>query len=59
MNEFDTRFDTLLIGYDAEGKDDPTLVVGRKTPGEVIDTVNMFQGEEAIELYRKLINKNR
>ena len=53
MNEFDTRFDTLLIGYDAEGKDDPTLVVGRKTPGEVIDTVNMFQGEEATELYRK------
>lgn len=59
MNEFDTRFDTLLIGYDAEEKGDPILVVGRKTPGEVIDVVNAFQGEEAIELYRKLINKNR
>ena len=48
--------DTLLIGYDfTNGKDTGVLIVGRKTPGEAIDIVNAFQGQEAEELYKRLV----
>lgn len=50
--------DSLLIGFDStNGKDISVLIVGRKTPGEVVEIINAFQGEEANELYRRLITK--
>lgn len=48
--------DVLLIGFDmAHGEDVGVLIVGRKMPNESIDIVNAFQGEEARELYERLV----
>ena len=48
--------DTILVSFDfTHGKDKSVLIVGRKTPGEVVDIINAFQGKEAEELYRKLV----
>ena len=50
--------DTILVSYDfTHGKDVSVLIVGRKEPGKAIDIVNAFQGEEAEELYKKLITR--
>ena len=48
--------DTILVSYcSTHDKDYPVLIVGRKRPNESIEIVNAFQGEEAIELYKKLV----
>lgn len=50
--------DTILVSYDfTHGKDKSVLVVGRKRPKETVEIINAFQGEEAEELYEKLITK--
>lgn len=50
--------ETILVSYEpSNGVDTCVLIVGRKTPGEVIDIINAFQGLEAEALYRKLITK--
>ena len=47
--------DGLIIGYDfTRGKDKSILIVGRKSAGDAADIINVFQGEEAEELYKKL-----
>lgn len=48
--------DTLLVSIDlATNGDNAVLLVGRKRPNETVDIVNAFQGEEAVELYNRLI----
>lgn len=48
--------DSLIIGFDSSaGKDGTVLIVGRKKPREAVDVINAFDGEEALELYKKLI----
>ena len=50
--------DSLIIGYDfSHGKDNSILVVGRKGKGVAAEIINAFRGEEAEELYKKLITK--
>lgn len=50
--------DTILVSYDfTHGEDKSVLVVGRKRPNQTVEIINAFQGEEAEELYKKLINK--
>lgn len=50
--------DSILVGFDdTDGADECVLIVGRKTPGEVVDIINAFQGEEARDLYLKLTTK--
>ena len=50
--------DTLLIGVNfTRGRDVGVLIVGRKNEKEVVKVVNAFQGEEAWQLYKKLITK--
>ena len=50
--------DSLLISIDfKENKDDSIMIVGRKPVGKPVDIVNAFQGEEAIELWNKLVTK--
>ena len=39
--------DALIIGFDSSA--------GRKKPREAVDVINAFDGEEALELYKKLI----
>ena len=51
--------DTLLVSIDmSNGKDHTVLVVGRKLPNQSTTIVNAFRGEEAIELYNKLVTQN-
>ena len=49
--------DSLIIGFNSSaGKDGTVLIVGRKKPPrEAVDIINAFDGEEALELYEKLI----
>ena len=44
--------DTLLVSISGE-----VLIVGRKRPNESVEIVNAFQGEEALDIYNKLITK--
>lgn len=49
--------DCIIVGWDSEhGEDKAVLVVGRRTEG-TLTIINAFQGEEAKELYAKLITK--
>lgn len=48
----------LLVSWDfSHGKDKVILLVGEKNKGESVDIINAFQGNDAIELYEKLITK--
>ena len=50
----------LLVSVDfMQGEDTGVLIVGRQKNGK-IDIVNAFQGQEAIDIYKKLITvKNK
>lgn len=48
--------DTLLVGFDfAKGSDKAVCVIGRRRMNESLEIVNAFQGQEAKELYDKLV----
>ena len=48
----------LLVGVDfTRGKDKGVLIVGRSPHDKPTEIINAFQGEEAYELYKKLITK--
>ena len=48
--------DTILVSFDyTHGVDKSVLIVGRKAKGEAVDIINAFQGNEAEELYQKLV----
>ena len=50
--------DTILVGFNAaHGEDQAVLIIGRRPVGEALDIVNAFQGDEAVELYKKLVTK--
>ena len=49
--------DTLLVSISFSNKDTGVLIVGRKRTNQSIDIVNAFQGDEALELYKKLVTK--
>ena len=52
------KLDTFLVCYDKNSpKDQPVLVVGRRNHLGIIAVVNTFVGEEADELYNRLIKK--
>lgn len=53
-----SKTDALIIGYDHNPeKDNTILIVGRKGAGLAVDIINAFEGEEAEELYKKLVTK--
>lgn len=49
--------DALLVSISFSDKDTGVLVVGRKRKNQSVEIVNAFQGEEALELYKKLVTK--
>lgn len=50
--------DTILVSYDCtHGKDVSVLIVGRKRKNQSVEIINAFQGEEADELYNKLVTQ--
>lgn len=49
---------SLIIGYDvAHSTDKAVLIVGKKEPNQSVKVINAFEGEEAYELYKRLITK--
>lgn len=49
----------LLVSVEfTQGEDAGVLIVGRQKNGKV-DIVNAFQGQEAIDIYKKLITVNK
>ena len=49
----------LLVSVElTQGEDAGILIVGRQKNGKV-DIVNAFQGQEAIDIYKKLITVNK
>ncbi len=51
--------DTLLVGFDHSHRDIAVLIIGRKEAGDKVQIINQFQGNEAEELYQKLVTKNK
>ena len=49
--------DTLLVSISFSDKDTGVLVVGRKRKNQSIEIINAFQGDEALELYNKLVTQ--
>lgn len=50
--------DSILIGVDFSNNDDiRCLIVGRKRMNQSVEIINAFQGDEARELYEKLVIK--
>ncbi len=50
--------DSILVSVDFSNKDDTgVLIVGRKRMNQSVDIINAFQGDEARELYEKLVTK--
>ena len=48
--------DTVLVSFDRESPaSDPVLIVGRKRKNQSVDIINAFQGDDAVELYNRLI----
>ena len=48
--------DTVLVSFDGESPaSDPVLIVGRKRKNQSVDIINAFQGDDAVELYNRLI----
>lgn len=49
--------DTILVSISFSEKDKGVLIVGRQRKNQSIEIVNAFQGEEALDLYKKLVTK--
>lgn len=49
--------DTLLVSIDIREGGSALMLVGRKRKGEMLEVINTFQGEEAKDIYNKLITK--
>lgn len=50
--------DSILVSVDFSNKNDTgVMVVGRKRMNQSVEVINAFQGDEARELYNRLITK--
>lgn len=51
---------TLLVGFDREENgDNPVLIIGTKKKGNAVDIINAFDGDEAVDLYKKLVGDKK
>lgn len=48
----ENKTETLLVGFTND-----ILIVGKKEPRKAMEVINAFQGEEAVELWRRLTEK--
>lgn len=46
---------SVIVSWDyTHGKDKAIAVIGQKTPGQAVKVINAYEGDEAIELVKKL-----
>lgn len=49
--------DCVLVSYaNNENDETATLIVGRKNVIQGVDIINAFQGQEAVDIYKKLLS---
>lgn len=46
---------SIIVSYDNSPPDKPILIVGKKRINKSIDIINAFEGDEAVELFNRLI----
>lgn len=52
--------DSVVVSVDFSNKNDTgVMLVGRKRMNQSMEIINAFQGDEARELYERLITKRR
>ena len=52
--------DSILVSVDFSNKDGTgVLIVGRKRMNQSVDIINAFEGDEARELYERLVTKKK
>ena len=52
--------DSILVSVDFSNKNDTgVMVVGRKRMNQSVEIINAFQGDEARELYERLITAKK
>jgi hypothetical protein len=52
--------ESILVSVDFSNKNDTgVMVVGRKRMNQSVEIINAFQGDEARELYEKLVTKKK
>ena len=50
--------DSVLVGFSVDPKKNtPVLIVGRKPKNKPVEVINAFEGEEAQNLWNKLVVK--
>ena len=49
---------SVIVSWDyTNGKDKAIAVIGKKAPGQAIKVINAYEGDEAIALIKKLVEK--
>ena len=50
---------SVIVSWDfSKGEDIGVLLVGKKKPGKDVEIINAFQGQEAVDIYNKLMIVN-
>lgn len=50
---------SVIVSWDfSNGEDVGVLLVGKQSPGRHVEIVNAFQGQEAVDIYKKLMTIN-
>lgn len=49
--------DSVVVAYNVQPGGNGVLIVGRKSKGEVIKVINAFEGDEAREIYNRLVSR--
>ena len=50
---------SLLVGYSFSEAGNPVLIVGKKDKKKAVEIINAFEGDEAVELYKKLVGDKK
>lgn len=54
------EYGSVIVSWDyTKGKDKAVAVVGRKTQGQAVKVINAFEGDEAVELVKKLCEQKQ
>lgn len=51
---------SLLVGYSfSDNGDHPVLIVGKKDKKQAVEIINAFEGDEAVDIYKKLVGNKK
>lgn len=50
---------SLLVGYSFSDDGNPVLIVGKKDKKQAVEIINAFEGDEAVDIYKKLVGDKK